>query len=47
MSEEKDKKKQDGADEEEFILDEPDTGSVGKSPVTGQTADDSQDAPGQ
>jgi len=32
---------------EEFELEEPSTESVGKSPVTGQTADDSQDAPGQ
>jgi len=32
---------------EEFELEEPSTESVGRSPVTGQTADDSQDAPGQ
>lgn len=32
---------------EEFELEEPSTESVGRSPVTGQTADDSQEAPGQ
>jgi len=32
---------------EEFELEEPSTESAGRSPVTGQTADDSQDAPGQ
>lgn len=34
-------------EDEEFVLPEPDTESVGRSPITGQTADESQDKPGQ
>lgn len=41
------KKNKKKAEQDEFILDEPDTSSVPPSPVTGQTADESQIKPGQ
>lgn len=48
MADEMDPKDQDNQPtSDDFELEEPDTESVGRSPVTGQTADDSQDAPGQ
>lgn len=34
-------------EDDEYPLDPPDTESEPRSPVTGQTADDSQDSPGQ
>lgn len=34
-------------EDDEFVLPEPGTESVGRSPVTGQPADESQDKPGQ
>lgn len=43
---EKDKKK-DKKTDDEFVLEEPGTESVPPSPVTGQTADESQEKPGQ
>ncbi len=33
--------------DDEYVLPEPDTNSVPASPVTGQTADESQEKPGQ
>ena len=36
-----------GCTDDEYVLPEPDTGSVPPSPVTGQTADESQEKPGQ